>query len=134
MVNNYFALFQSLFSEELRIAEELRAQITSVAATPPACWAWAINPNGEAEACFWEANGIYFLWCKHMILLWQWNSTECRVTIKFWGPWGTSKTVYGFENETEFSAGSRKWKENARCVHSVVIEWAHAQTLVKDSV
>lgn len=39
MVNNYFALFQSLFSEELRIAEELRAQITSVAATPPACWA-----------------------------------------------------------------------------------------------
>lgn len=27
MVNNYFVLFQSLFSEELRITEELGAQI-----------------------------------------------------------------------------------------------------------
>lgn len=30
MVSNYFVLFQSLFSEELKPAEELRAQIISL--------------------------------------------------------------------------------------------------------
>lgn len=81
MVNNYFVLFQSLFSEELKPAEELRAQIIRLPQCPPPspCWAWAVNLNGQAEACFWEANGIYFHWYKRMLM--QWTSAESSVTI-----------------------------------------------------
>ena len=59
---------------------------------------WAVKIRScQAEAWFWEANGIHFLWYKHRITRWWWKTSECRMTMKFEEPWGTSGTVDNFE-------------------------------------
>lgn len=133
MVNNYFVLFQSLFSEELKPAEELRAQIIRLPQCPPPspCWAWAVNLNGQAEACFWEANGIYFHWYKRMLM--QWTSAESSVTISSDNPGAQVKQLTILKIKQNSLQAVENEKENSGCVYSVGLDRVHAPTLAQGS-